>query len=180
MLHAARRARGCWRAGPVHDVAMSSSPAPPGRRDHRFRPRMRTMALATMGLAAVIGAVGAIEGVVGLTILGAVVVALGAAYLASPAWRLVVTVDDDGLEVGTPGRRRFRLAWGEIVRVVASPTTTTCFVDGGAPERSLLVPGDGAPASYDLDDKAALYAAILARTPADRVQTVARLDATTP
>ncbi|MBK9031747.1 MAG: hypothetical protein IPL61_10550 [Myxococcales bacterium] len=149
-------------------------------RRFRFRPRMRALALITIGLAAAVGVVGALDGLPGLTVLGAVVVALGLAYLASPAWRLVVTIDDDGLEVGTPGRRRFRLAWDEIVRVVASPTTTTCFVDGGAPERSLLVPGDGAPASYDVEDKAALFAAIVARVPADRIQTVARLDATAP
>ena len=44
------------------------------------------------------------------------------------------------------------------MRVVAAPTTHTCFVDGGAPERSLLVPGDGAPAPYDLEDREALVA----------------------
>jgi len=123
---------------------------------------------------------GAIEGVAAPIVLGGVVILLAVAYLRSPAWRLVVTVDDNGFAVGTPARQRFRLAWSEVVRVVASPTTGTCFVDGGAPERSLLVPGDGAPAGYDLDDKAALYAAILARVPAERVETVARLDAPRP
>jgi uncharacterized protein (DUF58 family) len=145
-------------------------------RSFRFRPRLRALVVTALALAALIGAVGAASGVWGLVILAAVVGVLGAAYLASPAWRLAVTVDDDGLEVGSPGRRRFRLAWGEVVRVVVSPTTSTCFVDGGAPERSLLVPGDGAPASYDVDDKAALVAAIVAAVPADRVTEVARLD----
>ena len=145
-------------------------------RSFRFRPRLRALVVTALALAALIGAVGAASGGWGLVILAAVVGVLGAAYLASPAWRLAVTVDDDGLEVGSPGRRRFRLAWGEVVRVVVSPTTSTCFVDGGAPERSLLVPGDGAPASYDVDDKAALVAAIVAAVPADRVTEVARLD----
>lgn len=149
-------------------------------RRFRFRPRMRALAVTTIALAVAVGLVGVLDGLPGLAALAALVIVLGLAYLASPAWRLVVTIDDAGLEVGSPGRRRFRLGWDEIVRVVASPTTTTCFVDGGAPERSLLVPGDGAPASYDLDDKAALFAAIVARVPADRVQTVARLDAVTP
>lgn len=107
---------------------------------------------------------------------GALGVALGAAYLASPTWRITVTIDDDGLTVGSPRRQRFRLAWHEIVRVVASPSTSTCFVDGGAPERSLLVPGDGAPAPYDIADRKALVDAILAHVPADKVQTVASLD----
>ena len=130
-----------------------------------------------MALALGLGALAALAGNWALAALAAVVALGGIGYLRSPAWQLAVTVDDDGLEVGSPGRRRFRLAWGEVVRVVASPTTGTCFVDGGAPERSLLVPGDGAPAGYDLDDKPALFATILARVPAERVETVTRLDA---
>lgn len=145
-------------------------------RAFRFRPRMRGLALAAMAVAAGFVVLGAIEGAAAPIVLGGVVIALAVGYLASPAWRLVVTVDDDALAVGTPARQRFRLAWGDVVRVVASPTTGTCFVDGGTPAHSLLVPGDGAPASYDIDGKATLYAFILAHTPPDRVQTVARLD----
>ncbi len=141
---------------------------------------MRGLALSAMALAVGLGALAAWAGNWSLAGLAAVVAVGGAAYLRSPAWRLAVAVDDDGLEVGSPGRRRFRLAWAEVVRVVASPTTGTCFVDGGAPERSLLVPGAGAPAGYDLDDKPALFAIILARVPADRVETVSRLDAPGP
>ena len=134
----------------------------------RFRPRLRALALGVIALGAAVVGYGALHGNVGL--------ALGAAYLASPTWRLTVVIDADGLEVVGGQRRRFRLAWGDVVRVTASPTTTTCFVDGGAPERSLLVPGDGAPAPYDLEGKAALYAAIIARVPADRIHQVGRLD----
>jgi hypothetical protein len=126
------------------------------------------------------GSVAVIAAVVGFAtvplVSGALGIALGAAYLASPTWRIAVTIDDDGLTVGSPGRVRFRLAWGDVVRVVASPATRTCFVDGGAPERSLLVPGDGAPAPYDIADRKALYDAILARIPADKVRTVPSLD----
>jgi hypothetical protein len=50
------------------------------------------------------------------------------------------------------------------------------FVDGGTPEKSLLVPGDGAPAPYDIDDKPGLYGAILAHVAEDRVSKVDRLD----
>jgi hypothetical protein len=111
---------------------------------------------------------------------GALGVALGAAYLRSPTWRIAVTVDDGGLRVGSPSKLRFRLTWAEVVRVVASPATSSCFVDGGSPERSLLVPGDGAPAPYDIADRAALVEAILAHVPADKVQTVASLDKVDP
>jgi hypothetical protein len=107
---------------------------------------------------------------------GAIGVALGLAYLASPTWRITVTVDDDGLTVASPSRHRFRLAWRDVVRVIASPATSTCFVDGGTPEHSLLVPGDGAPAPYDIVDRKALVEAILAHVAADKVQIVESLD----
>lgn len=142
----------------------------------RFRPRLRPLALGVIALGVAIAVAGVVGGNPGVIGLGGLGLALGAAYLASPTWRLVVIVDDDGLEVSGARRRRFRLAWADVVRVVASPATSTCFVDGGAPERSLLIPGDGAPASYDVEDKGALVAAIVARVPADRVRTVARLD----
>lgn len=107
---------------------------------------------------------------------GVIGVGLGAIYLASPVWRLSVNVDDRGLSVGNDTRERFSLAWSDVVRVVASPSTTTCFVDGGTPEKSLLVPGPGAIAPYDIEDKAALYAAIMDRVPSDKVQIVETLD----
>jgi hypothetical protein len=106
---------------------------------------------------------------------GVVGIALGAAYLRSPTWRLSVSIDDDGLSVDSHRGQKFRLAWGDIVKVIASPTTNSCFVDGGAPERSLLVPGDGAPAPYDIVDRPALYAAILAHVATDKVRIVESL-----
>lgn len=106
---------------------------------------------------------------------GALGVVLGAAYLMSPAWKLEVVVDDEALEVRGAKGPKFRLPWGDVVKVVASPSTHTCFVDGGAPERSLLVPGEGAPAPYDIADKAALVDAILAHVDKAKVQEVATL-----
>jgi hypothetical protein len=130
-----------------------------------------------MGVGGSIAVVAAVLGFAAVPLAGgALGIALGAAYLASPTWRIAVTVDDGGLTVGSPRRQRFRLAWHDIVRVVASPATSTCFVDGGTPERSLLVPGDGAPAPYDIADRKALVDAILAHVPADQVQIVASLD----
>jgi hypothetical protein len=108
---------------------------------------------------------------------GAAGIALGAGYLMSPTWKLAIVVDDDGLELRSPRARRFRIRWQDVVRVVASPTTNTCYVDGGSGEQSFIVPGDGAPAPYDIDDKPALYAAILEHVAPDKVKTVDTLEA---
>lgn len=130
-----------------------------------------------MGLGGGLVAIGAGIGMVALPLVtGVIGIGAGVAYLLSPTWRLEVITDDTGLEVRSPKRSRFKLAWSDIVRVVASPTTNTCFVDGGAPERSLLVPGVGAPAPYDLEDRPALVATILARVTPDRITTVESLD----
>ena len=143
---------------------------------HRFRPRFRGVAWVSIGVGGTLAAAASIVGFVAVPLItGALGIAAGLAYLASPTWQLAVTVDDDGLEVGTPKRTRFRLAWHEIVRLVASPSTHSCFVDGGTPERSVLVPGPGASAPYDLADRPTLFAAILAHVPADRVEIVATL-----
>jgi hypothetical protein len=134
-----------------------------------------------MGIGGAVAAVAVAAGTVVVPLAaGALGVVLGAAYLVSPTWRIRVTVDDAGLAVGSPARPRFRLAWPDVVRVVASPATSTCFVDGGAPERSLLVPGDGAPAPYDITDRKALVEAILAHVAADKVRIVASLEAADP
>jgi len=134
-----------------------------------------------MGVGSAVAVVAALAGAVAVPLVtGALGIALGAAYLASPTWRITVTVDAAGLTVGSPSRERFRLAWADVVRVVASPATSTCFVDGGKPERSLLVPGDGAPAPYDIVDRKALVEAILAHVAADKVQTVDSLDQASP
>jgi hypothetical protein len=146
-------------------------------RSFPLRPRYRGLAWSSIGVGGSIAVVAAILGFATVPLVsGALGIALGVAYLASPTWRITVTIDDDGLAVGSPKRQRFRLAWHEIVRVVASPPTSTCFVDGGGPERSLLVPGDGAPAPYDIADRKALVEAILAHVPADKVQIVESLD----
>ena len=127
-------------------------------RSFAFRPRYRGLAWSSIGVGGSIAALASAHGFVALPLAtGALGIALGTAYLASPTWRIRVTVDDAGL-------------------TVASPSTSTCFVDGGTPERSLLVPGDGAPAPYDIADRKALVEAILAHVPADKVQTVASLD----
>lgn len=103
-------------------------------------------------------------------------IVLGLLYLVSPAWSLRVEVDDEAIEVTRKGERRFRLAWTEIEKVIASPSTKTCFVDGGTPSHSLLVPGMGATAPYDIVDKEELFDIIVARTPDDRIEEVELLE----
>lgn len=144
---------------------------------HRFRPRYRGVAFASIGVGGSLAAVSIITGFLVLPLItGGLGIAAGLAYLASPTWKLAVTTDDDGLEVGSPAKRRFRLAWSDIVKVIASPKTSSCFVDGGEPGKSLLVPGVGAPAPYDLEDRPALVAEILKHVPAERVETVELLE----
>jgi hypothetical protein len=145
-----------------------------------FRPRYRGIALTSIG-------VGGTLGVVAIASLGAAIlpvatavmgIVLGAGYLLSPSWKLEVVTDDDAIEVRSPKASKFRLRWSEVVKVVSSPTTHTCFVDGGEPARSLLVPGDGAPAPYDLADKQALCEEILRHVDPEKVETVDNLSTT--
>ena len=130
--------------------------------------------MSAVGLGGVLGGVSLIG--LGAAFLplatGAAGVVLGAAYLLSPTWKLEVVIDDDALEVRTPKASKFRLPWGDVKRVVAAHSSHTMFVDGGKPEHSLLVPGDGAPAPYDIEDKPGLFAAILAHVPDDKVSKV--------
>ncbi len=93
---------------------------------------------------------------------GAACVLFAALYMASPTWRLVVIADADGLEVRGKRALRFRLAWSDVKQVIASPTTKTCFVSSGSPGTSLIVPGEGAHAPYDIEHKIALYDLIIA------------------
>jgi hypothetical protein len=144
---------------------------------HRFRPRYRGVAWTTIGLGGGLSGLAVAIGFAALPLAtGAFGIALGAAYLNSRAWKLQVVTDETGFEVRDTKGTRFRLLWSEIVKVVASPTTKTCFVDGGKPERSLLVPGDGAPAPYAITDRDELFATILAHVTPDRVETVETLE----
>jgi hypothetical protein len=137
------------------------------------------MALSAIGVGGTVGVVSAVALGAALVPLatGVIGIVLGAGYLLSPSWKLEVVVDADALTVRTPKKTRFRLAWSDVKRVVASPTTNTCFVDGGSPDQSLLVPGDGAPAPYDIENNPELFAAILAAVAPEKVETVETLEA---
>jgi hypothetical protein len=155
------------------------SSGPVAARRFRFRPRYRGVAAVAMGVGSALGAAGVVWGGAVLSfpiVTGVAGIALGAAYLLSPTWRLAVVADDAGLAVMAGDRTKLRVAWGDIVRVVASPTTHTCFIDGGEPARSLLVPGDGAPAPYAIEDRAALYDLVVARVDPAKITTVETLE----
>ena len=146
-------------------------------RSFRFRPRFRGLAWSSVGVGGALGVatLAALGGALVPLVTGALGVVLGAGYLMSPTWKLEVVVDDDALEVRGAKGTKFRLPWSDIVKVVASKATSTCFVDGGEPAKSLLVPGVGAPAPYDIEDKPGLLAAILAHVDPAKVQEVASL-----
>jgi hypothetical protein len=151
----------------------------------RFVPRFRGLAGAAIGLGLVMMALAvafSLGGASAYFAWGCAVagVVLGGLYLASPAWRIEVLTDGDGIEVLSSGDRRFRLRWDEVPRVIASPSTRTCFLDGGDPERSLVVPGPGAHAPYDIAGKERLYAIIVERVPAERIEQVDLLETAAP
>ncbi|HEY4054976.1 MAG TPA: hypothetical protein VGM39_00160 [Kofleriaceae bacterium] len=144
---------------------------------HRFLPRYRGLAWGAIGVGGGLSAVGLIAGASVLGLFApAFGVVLGAFYLRSPTWRLAIVTDDTGLTVRAGDNERFRVAWTDIVKVVAAPTSSTAFIDGGTPERSVLIPGDGAPAPYALENSKALYDTVMAHVPADRVQQVESID----
>ncbi|HUS28708.1 MAG TPA: hypothetical protein VMZ53_09365 [Kofleriaceae bacterium] len=148
-------------------------------RSYRFKPRYKALAISAMGVGGTLGVVSAIAlGAAALPLAtGALGIALGGGYLLSPSWKLEVVVDDDALIVRSPKAEKFRIAWLEVKRVVASPSTKTCFVDVKDPARNFLVPGDGAPAPYDIEDREELYAAILAKVPREKIEEVETIEA---
>ncbi len=149
---------------------------------HPFEPRFRALAGVTIAIGLAIAG-GALAGVLGDTMtlpalgVGLLGLALGVVYLVSPTWKLAVVTSDEGLRVELGHTPKFELLWSDVQAVVASPTTQTCFVDGGTSERSLLVPGDGAPASYRLAGRPELYQRIVSSVSSDRITYVDTLDA---
>ncbi len=146
-----------------------------------FRPRYRALPWVSAILGPAVLLVALASGASGNSLTFAVAGAvLGplivAAYLAAPAWRFRVVTDDEGLAVWHGRELRFRVPWWDVRRVVHSPSTRTCFVDGGVPSRSLLVPGPGAPAFYRIERSDQLYATILAHVPEDRREPVELLE----
>lgn len=137
-----------------------------------LRPRYRGLAWGALALGGGLVALGPFTAPLVLAS-GAAGLLLGGGYLASPTWRLAIVTDERGLRI--EGRRgvRLELPWLEVQKVIASPSTKTCFIDGGAAERRLMVPGDGAPAPYWIAERARLYDEVLAAVDPAKVEEVA-------
>lgn len=159
----------------------SLSPPPKQPTRYRFRPRFKLLAFLALAVGGALLIASLAFGLPGSSRLFALVsgiagLILGGLYLVSPSWSIEVVLDDEALEVLSKGERRFRLPYSEVVKVVAAPGHATCFVDGGAPEKSLLVPGQGAPAPYEIERSDELVREILARVPAEVVEKVESLE----
>jgi hypothetical protein len=148
-------------------------------RSFAFRPRFKGIAYLAMMSGPAAALAGYLSGYLGAlvaTVIGCAGIMLGVGYLRSPAWRFVVTVNDSGLSVSRGDREVLKLDWDEISKVVASPSTHTCYVDGGTPAQSLLVPGEGASASYDIDNKSELVGLIIEGVADEQLEIVDYLD----
>jgi hypothetical protein len=144
----------------------------------RFRPRFAAIPWIVAGLGVLLLAFGIFGGATGASrtftiVAGALGPLIALAYLRSPAWKLVVTVDDEAIAVqGGHDKVRFRLPWAEVKEVVYSSKYPTAFIDGGEAERSLLVPGPGAPAPYRIERSEELVRLVRAKVPADKQRVV--------
>lgn len=133
---------------------------------YAFRPRFRALAMSSVVLGAsllVFGLLGESSSTTFALVTGALGATLGTLYLLSPAWKLRVEVGDDELRVVRGQELRMALPWFEVKRVVVDGDA--CFVDGGHPERSLLVPGRTMRASYRIARHSKLVDEILLHVP---------------
>ena len=143
----------------------------------RFRPRFRAIPYIVAGVGIAMLLFGLLSGAQGASrtfaiVAGAFGPLIALAYLRSPAWKLHVVVDDAAFEVRGGKDIRFRLEWHEVKELVYSTKYPTAFLDGGVPERSLLIPGPGAPGPYRIERAEELVAFVRARIPAEKQRIV--------
>src|SRR5207248_2657616 len=103
-------------------------------------------------------------------IAGLGVMATAGLYLASPTWRTVVVVDETGLALVGPKGERFRVAWSEVVEVIADEEEGAALVRAPEGRRSFLVPSSGHPAPYRVERGEELFARVVAAVPAEKVR----------
>jgi hypothetical protein len=131
---------------------------------YRLLPRYRWLATAAGLLGLAIAVVGFARSHWTLCGIGGFAIVLGAAYLLSPSWRIRLVTSEDALEFAKPNGTVDRIAWTDIKRLLIAGNQT-CLLVGTTAKTSLIVPGLGAPAPYDIENKAALFAEIVARVP---------------
>jgi hypothetical protein len=134
---------------------------------HRFRPRYKTIPWIVAGVGVFMLGYGIFGGAVGTArtfaiVSGFVGPLIALAYLRSATWQLAIVVDEQALVVKKGAEERFRLPWADVKEVVYSNQYPTLFVDGGVPERSILVPGPGVPAQYRVERNEELCAFVRA------------------
>ena len=141
----------------------------------RFRPRFLGMAFLSLSLGVILVAAAATltpdkTSTIYALVTGVAGLGLAFAYLRSPVWRLAVEIDDDELVVWNGLDERLRLPFRKVDKVVVGIDRESCYVDGGDPDHSLLVPGPGAQAPYTIRHKAELIEEILSRVPESVIQ----------
>lgn len=116
---------------------------------------------------------------------GLVLPALAAATIELSAWGWLRTqartlvLDEAGYAIEARGRERLRVGWSEVRRVLHDPGEDAVYVDCGDKARNLLIP----PArgfGFHVAEAAAATARVLAAVPAERVETVERLEEPRP
>ncbi len=140
-----------------------------------FSPRFKFVAYAALVLGAVALTGAIIAGGVSGWVIGLLCISSGAAYLLSPAWKIVIETNENGITVFQKQKTRFSLPWSSVERFLVMPDEKAAFVDGGSPEKSVLIPGPGAQAGYQIVEKAALIREISKRIPAHRIKAVENL-----
>jgi len=149
---------------------------------YRFKPRFVSVAFLSLSLGVLLITAGAtltpdIKSSVFAFAVGALGVFLSFSYLRSPVWKLAVDIQDNDLVVWNGTEERLRLSWSAVLRVVVDEQHQHCYVDGGTPEQSLLVPGPGAAASYAINKRHKLIKEILAKVPSAKVCTASEVAA---
>jgi hypothetical protein len=81
---------------------------------------------------------------------------------------MVVEISDVGVRVVRGQDIRMQVSWADVARLVVDDEHTVCMVDGGSPERRLIVPGPGLSAPYRIEESRRLVAELVRRIPAER------------
>jgi hypothetical protein len=105
---------------------------------------------------------------------GVALLALAAVWLQARA-RPALILDESGYAVEERGREKLRVPWSEVRNVRADGKEHALYVDVGDPARNLLVPprrGFG----FRFERAEELFASVLRRVPAEKVEAVAQLD----